>query len=332
MEDKLRLGISSCLLGHPVRYDGQHKLDRFLRDTLGRYVDWVPVCPEVGCGLPVPREAMHLEQGPEGLRLVTNRTRRDVTDLQKAWIARTLPELETRDLHGFVFKSKSPSSGLRDAKRHSAAGMPAGKGPGLFAGAFLQHFPLLPVEDEGRLQDVGLRENFIERVFTFQRWRRCEEDCSPAALVAFHARHKLLVMSHSVTAARALGKLVAGAGPRPSARLFEAYAALLLPALRLQATRRKHTNVLQHMLGYFKHELPPSEKADLHAQVEEYRLGRLPLIVPIVLLRCLARRFEQSYLLAQQYLEPAPAELLPRNQVQADASQPTRAALHDPGS
>lgn len=313
--DKIRLGISACLLGQPVRYDGQHKLDHYLRDTLGPFVDWVPVCPEVECGLSVPRESMHLEAAGDDVRLVTTRTHRDLTAQMQAWIGTVLPQLAERDLHGFVFKSKSPSSGMRDVKRYTAEGMPCGKGPGLFAAAFMERFPLLPVEDEGRLNDPGLRENFIERVFVFERWRACGREGTLGALVDFHTRHKLLLMSHSPTALRELGRIVAGAKGLPVAKVLADYAAMLMPTLKLTATVRKHTNVLQHILGYFKKQLAAVEKADAVALIEEYRLGRTPLIAPVVLLRHFVRRFDDAYLKDQVYLDPAPAEILLRNHV-----------------
>jgi uncharacterized protein YbgA (DUF1722 family)/uncharacterized protein YbbK (DUF523 family) len=313
--DKIRLGISACLLGEPVRFDAQHKLDHFLRDTLGQFVEWVPVCPEVGCGLPVPRQSMHLQAADDGPRLVTTRTQRDLTEQMRTWIDGVLPDLAARDLRGFVFKSRSPSSGMRDVKLYTAEGMPAGKGAGLFAAAFMARFPLLPVEDEGRLNDPVLRENFIERIFVYERWRACEQDGTLGALVDFQTRHKLLLMSHSPTALRALGKIVATAKGRPSAEVRAEYAALLMPTLKLHATVRKHTNVLQHIMGYFKNVLSPVEKADAGELIEDYRLERVPLIAPIVLLRHFVRRFDDAYLKTQVYLDPAPAEVLLRNHV-----------------
>jgi len=170
MTQRIKLGISSCLLGENVRYDGGHKLDRFLRDTLGQFVDWVPVCPEVECGLPVPREAMRLVGTVEEPRLVTRKTGMDHTRRMATWARRRVKELEGEGLCGFVFKARSPSSGMRGVKIYSEEGMPGRTGSGLFAREFMSHFPLLPVEDEGRMNDMGLRENFIERVFIYHRW------------------------------------------------------------------------------------------------------------------------------------------------------------------
>ena len=191
--EKVRLGISKCLLGEPVRYDGGHKLDRFLRDTLGQYVDYVPVCPEVECGLGVPREAMHLEGDPEAPRLITTRTKRDITDQMLTWARQRVVELEREELCGFIFKSNSPSSGMERVKIYDRTGMPRKIGTGLFAGIFMKHFPSIPVEEEGRLHDPALRESFIERIFVLKRWREMvEQGRKMNLLVDFHTRHKLL--------------------------------------------------------------------------------------------------------------------------------------------
>src|SRR4030043_1638385 len=187
--EKIRLGISTCLLGENVRYDGGHKFDPFLMDTLGQYVEYVPVCPEVECGLPIPREAMHLEGNPDSPRLVTIRTKQDMTDRIVKWARKRGGGLEKEDLCGFIFKSDSPSSGMKRIKGYNDKGMPVKKGVGIFAGIFMGHFPLLPVEDEGRLHDPDLRENFIERIFTLKRWRDAlAKKESRGVVVDFHTR------------------------------------------------------------------------------------------------------------------------------------------------
>ena len=209
MTKTIKLGVSSCLLGEPVRYDGGHKLDRYITDTLGRYFSFVPVCPEVGCGMPIPREAMRLEGDPATPRLVTNKTHIDKTEQMLAFCRSKVRELETEDLCGFIFKKDSPSSGLYRVKVY-ISGMPARSGSGLFASAVAKHFPLLPVEEEGRLNDPDIRENFIERVFGFRRWKDLLLDKPDLGrLVAFHARHKLQIMAHSPTLYREMGALVA---------------------------------------------------------------------------------------------------------------------------
>lgn len=324
METRIRIGISSCLLGEKVRYDGGHKLDHFLKDTLGQFVEWVPVCPEVECGLPVPREAMRLTGDPERPRLVTVRTGRDLTDRMQRWAATRLGELAREELCGFIFKSRSPSSGMRGVKVYNAAenlpgaapGIPSRAGVGLFARAFMEHFSLMPVEDEGRLQDPALRENFIERVFIFRRWQAfLQQDGSLKGLVDFHTDHKLIILSHSTRHYTELGRLVADARQQKSARLHERYLALLMEGLKLLATARKNTNVLQHMMGYFKKQLTPQEKQELLDIIGDYHKGLLPLIVPIVLLRHYVQKYNEPYLQRQYYLHPHPAELSLRNHV-----------------
>ena len=314
MSDKIRVGISTCLLGEPVRYDGQHKLDRYVRDTLGDYFEFVPVCPEVEAGLGVPRPAMRLEGDPDAPRLVTIASHTDLTETMQAWCRRRVRELESERLCGFIFKSKSPSSGLEKVKVYGPAGMPHKTGVGLFARAFMEHFPLLPVEDEGRLHDPGLRENFIERIFVMRRWRAYREEVPTlGGLVAFHTIHKLLVMSHSVEAYRALGRLVAEGKQRPFAELLGEYEAGLLKALSLQATRAKNTNVLEHAMGYLKKLLDADEKAELLELIMAYRAGTATLAIPMTLLNHYVRKFRVPYLAEQVYLHPHPVELQLRN-------------------
>jgi len=188
--EKIRIGISSCLLGNPVRYDGGHKLDRFLRDTLGQYVDYLPVCPEAECGMGIPREAMRLEGDKDAPRLITRNTRQDKTDMMVHWAKKRVSELAKEDICGFIFKSDSPSSGMEKVKVYDDHGVPAKTGVGIFARIFMDHFPLLPVEEEGRLHDTDLREKFIERIFTLKRWREIRNiKSSRGALVDFHTRH-----------------------------------------------------------------------------------------------------------------------------------------------
>jgi uncharacterized protein YbgA (DUF1722 family)/uncharacterized protein YbbK (DUF523 family) len=312
----IRIGISSCLLGEAVRYDGGHKLDRFVRDTLGQYVEYVPVCPEVECGFGIPRESMHLEGDPQAPRLVTTRTKRDVTDQMLTWAHQRLAELEREDLCGFIFKSNSPSSGMERVKILDRNGMPRKIGIGVFAGLFMQHFPLIPVEEEGRLHDPVLRESFIERIFVLKRWREMMGAGGKiGSLVDFHTRHKLLIMAHSPKHYTNLGKLVAGAKAVPGGELHRQYQSLLMDGLRLRATAKKNANVLQHLMGYFKKQLSPGEKGEMLEVIEHYYQGHFPLIVPITLINHYVRKYEQPYLKIQYYLNPHPLELQLRNHV-----------------
>jgi uncharacterized protein YbgA (DUF1722 family)/uncharacterized protein YbbK (DUF523 family) len=314
MDDKIRLGISTCLLGEPVRYDGQHKLDRYLRDTLGQYVEFVPVCPEVEAGFGVPRPTMRLEGDPEEPRLVTPHDGADQTARMQAWCRQRVGELAGEGLCGFVFKSNSPSSGMERVKVYGPSGVPRKVGVGLFARAFMEQFPLLPVEEDGRLHDPALRENFVERIFVMRRWRQYRESAPTlGGLVAFHTAHKLLLMSHSVEAYRAIGRMVAEGKGRPLGELLADYEAALLPALKLLATRAKNTNALQHAMGYLKKSLEADEKAELLELIEAYRTGTATLAIPMTLLNHYVRKFRIEYLAGQVYLHPHPIELQLRN-------------------
>jgi uncharacterized protein YbgA (DUF1722 family)/uncharacterized protein YbbK (DUF523 family) len=316
MLTKIRLGISSCLLGQKVRYDGGQKLDHFITETLGKFVEFVPVCPEVECGLGIPREAMHLAAAPDGPRLVTVRTGVDHTERMRAWARKRVVELEQEDLCGFIFKSDSPSSGMERVKIYSPKGMADKTGVGLFAQEFMQYFPLLPVEEEGRLHDPGLRENFLESLFTMKRWRETLAlGTKRGHLVDFHTRHKLLIMSHSPKHYGLLGKLVAQMKEIPLPEMYERYQTLLMEALRLKTTIKKNANVLLHVMGYFKKNLSPAEKEELLRVVNNYRKGYIPLIVPVTLLNHYMWKYDQTYLKSQYYLDPHPLELKLRNHV-----------------
>lgn len=314
MEEPIRIGISTCLLGEKVRYDGRHKLDRFLTDTWGKWMEYVPVCPEVEYGLPIPREPLHLVGVPQSPRLVTVQTGVDHTEGMIEWARNRVVELEREDLCGFIFKSKSPSSGMEKIPVHRPGGRAAKRGVGIFAGIFMAHFPLLPVEDEERLHDPALRENFIERVFVMKRWRDLVKgEKRIRDLVDFHARHKLLILSHSEKHYRMLGKLVANGATMPPEEAYSAYIALLAEALKLRATPARHTNVLQHAMGYFKKVLSADEKQEILETIDRYRKGYLPLIVPVTLINHYVRKTSESYLGRQVYLNPHPVELQLRN-------------------
>lgn len=312
-EIQIRIGISSCLLGEKVRYDGSHKHDRYITDTLGRYFQFVPVCPEVECGLPVPREAMRLVGVPEAPRLVTVRSGVDHTELMREWTVKRVRELEKEDLCGFIFKSRSPSSGMARVKVYDRHNVPQPVGVGLFARAFMEHFPLLPVEDEGRLHDPELRENFIEAVFVYRHWRTMLAAPTVAGLVDFHTTHKLLLRAHSEKYYRELGQIVAGAGEVPLEELVVNYQQGLMAAMRLKPTVKKHANVLLRMMGYFKKSLSGDEKHELLEVIDSFRNGTVPLIVPITLMNHYIRKYGEVYLRRQHYLAPHPMELKLRN-------------------
>ncbi len=311
----IRLGISSCLLGERVRYDGGHKLDHFLVDILGQYVEYVPVCPEVEIGLPVPRESMRLVGDPQDPRLVAPKSGTDYTERMRAWARERVEQLAAVGLHGFVFKKDSPSSGLFRVKVYGEHGMAARTGTGLFPREVMRRFPLLPLEEEGRLNDLSLRENFIERVFAYYRWTELlKNDPTPGGLVRFHTAHKLTLMAHSPKHYTEMGRLVARAGTVPWEDLSATYGRLFMEGLALLGTRRKHANVLQHLMGYLKNHLSSEDKQELLGLIEDYRNGLVPLIVPMTLIQHYIRRCPVPDWVHQQvYLNPYPKELMLRN-------------------
>ncbi len=316
MEQKIRVGVSACLLGKPVRYDGGHKRDRYITDVLAVYFDFIPVCPEVECGLPVPRETMHLVGDTEKPRLITSGAGLDHTEKMRRFCSYKVSRLADEDLCAFIFKKDSPSSGLYRVKVYGDSGPAQQKGRGLFAAAFVNRFPLLPVEEEGRLHDASLRENFIERVFCYQRWKQFLQN-SPdyKKLVIFHARHKLQLMAHSPKHLSKMGKLVAAGKTVPREKLLEEYQSDLMGALALNATVKKNINVLQHIHGHFKKLISGDEKSELLELIDNYARLIVPLIVPLTLVNHYVRKYRVPYLQDQSYLEPHPAELMLRNHV-----------------
>jgi uncharacterized protein YbgA (DUF1722 family)/uncharacterized protein YbbK (DUF523 family) len=317
----IRIGISSCLLGQEVRFDGGHKRDPFLTETLGAQVEWVSVCPEIEMGLGTPRETLRLVRSPEPggpLRMMTTRTGIDHTDGMNRWAARRLAELARAepDLCGYVLKKDSPSCGMERVKTYSAGGMPERNGRGLYATALLEKFPTLPIEEEGRLNDPRLRENFIERVFAFRRLKDLfQPGWSLGGLVQFHTAHKMALLAHSTTRYHELGRLVARAGGMSKRDVRAEYEPAFMATLAIVATTRRHTNVLTHMMGHLKRQLAPDSKRELLHSIEEYRQALVPLVVPLTLLRHYVRIHCVEYLAGQTYLEPHPRELMLRNHV-----------------
>ena len=310
----LRLGISRCLLGEEVRFDGGHKRDNFLTDVFGRYVEWVPVCPEVEAGLGTPREAMRLIGDPRHPRLVTIKSGTDHTRAVERMTAHRVKELGGLDLSGYVFKKDSPSCGMERVRIYNEHGMPGRNGVGLFARAFIEEFPLIPVEEEGRLCDPALRENFIERAFCYRRWQDLvQSGITRQVLVQFHTIHKYLLMAHSPQYYQALGRLVAQAHQHRPKDLAKQYGELFMKALAVKATVRKHVNVLQQILGYFKDRLGAQEKAELLGVIGDYHQELTPLVVPLTLIKHYVRIFDVSYMRDQVYLDPHPKELMLRN-------------------
>ena len=312
---KLLLGVSSCLLGNKVRFDAGHKEDSFLTKTLAEYVEFVPVCPEVDIGLGIPRETIRLEGDPRNPRLIAPKSGRDLTEAMQDYSERRVWELGPLNLHGYILKSKSPSCGMVHVRLYQ--GQAASKnGVGIYAAALLRRFPTLPVEEEGRLNDSVLRENFVERLFARRRWLDfIAAGPTPADLIRFHTRHKFALLAHSPELYRELGRQMATAGIADFPRLLEAYEQKFMETLKQKATPRKHSNVLYHLVGYLKRDLDSEDKQELTSVIEDYRNSLVPLIVPITLLKHHFRRHPDAWVMEQTYLDPYPAELMLRNHV-----------------
>jgi len=313
---KIRLGVSACLLGHEVRYDGGHKRDTFLTDILGPFVEWVPVCPEVEVGLGVPRPPIRLVGDAANPRLMVEKTGDDLTARMQRWASGRIDDLATLGLHGYVLKRGSPSCGLVRVRVYDHDSRPGRVGRGVFAAALTDALPLLPVEEEGRLTDAGIRESFIERVFAAARWQAFRASRPRVRdLVVFHAAHKFAILAHSPRDYPTLGRLVAGAGPRLASETLATYGTRFMQALAVRATRARHVNVLQHLSGFLKRQLSDDERAELGEVIVEYRRGLVPLVVPVTLLKHHVRRLGVTYLADQVYLSPHPKELMLRNHV-----------------
>lgn len=312
----IRVGISTCLLGEKVRFDGGHKRDAYLVETLGRYFEWVPVCPEVEMGLGTPRETLRLVGSPGSPRLVFRGTGEDITSGMQDWAKPRLDGLSREDLCGYILKSDSPSCGMERVRVYGSSGMPNKAGVGIYASALMERFPLLPLEEEGRLHDMRLRENFVERVFCYRRWRDLVAGgVTRGRLVAFHAAHKLLLLAHSPKHYQDLGRLVARAKDFSAKELESRYGDLFMAALRVKATTKRHANVLHHILGFLKRDLGARDKAELVELVADYSRGFVPLVVPLTLLKHHLARVEVPYVGDQVYLNPHPKELMLRNHV-----------------
>ena len=309
------VGISSCLLGQQVRFDGGHKKDGWITGPLSAFFDFLPVCPEVGIGLGVPRPTIHLVGDPERPRAVGSRDASlDVTEQLESFGIGQLPHLA--GLSGYILKSKSPSCGMARVPVTSAKGMPAKVGVGIYARVLMQRMPLLPVEEEGRLNDPVLRENFVTRVYVLHRWQQLRAGRITAAkLIDFHSRQKYLVMAHSQAAYQRLGQMLSHLKQVDLEAVADMYIAELMTALARRVTRRRHVNVLQHIMGYLKDHIDAGDKAELLASIDAYRREEVALVVPITLLRHHLRRHPDPYMEKQVYLSPHPEKLALRGAI-----------------
>jgi uncharacterized protein YbgA (DUF1722 family)/uncharacterized protein YbbK (DUF523 family) len=313
----VRIGISTCLLGEKVRFDGGHKRDPFLVDSFGRYVEWLPVCPEVEMGLGTPRESLRLVAYGSEIQFIMPKSGADHTTGMRDYAAKRVQELERENLSGYVLKKDSPSCGMERVRVYQNSGMPARNGRGLFAGALMKHFPHLPVEEEGRLRDPRLRENFISHVFAYKRWQlMAAEGITRRALTRFHEHHKYLLMAHNQVGTRRLGKIIGNPKQHDNdEHMAAAYLDEFTAVMRRTPTLQNHTNALQHIAGYFSKDLDPDDREELTKTIHQYRQELLPLIVPITLICHYVRKFKVPYLLDQIYLNPHPHELMLLNQL-----------------
>ena len=306
--DKVRVGISACLLGDEVRFDGGHKLDPFLADVLGPHVEWVRVCPEVEVGMGTPREPVRLVRTSRALRMITVHTGIDHTASMNGWARERLEALARERLSGYVLKKDSPSCGPNGVHVFGSAGVALRNGRGLFAEALIRRFPNLPVADEGRLADRALRENFIERVFAYGRLQSLfEGPWTTGTLAAFHAAHELALLAHSPSAGERLGRLIATDG-MPRATRRERYERLFMQAFTVPPTVRRHANVLERLAAYLAI-VDSGATRELKEHIVAYRRRRVPLSVPLALVREHVRRGGLDDVRAQTYLQPHPSEL-----------------------
>ena len=316
LNDKIRIGVSSCLLGNEVRFDGGHKRNEFVTVVFGQFVEFVPVCPEVEIGLGTPRESIALRRQNGEVHLLGNQSATDFTAKMTSYAERRTRALGGEDLSGYVLKKNSPSCGMERVRIYGESGTPARDGVGMFAAALMRRYPNLPVEEEGRLTDPHLRENFVERVFAYKRLQDFfAARWTVGGLVAFHTAHKLVLLAHSPNAYRELGRYVAEAREIPRAEFRREYETRFMSALKKLATPPRHVNVMQHMLGYFRRHLEEVARRELAGVIDDYARGLVPLIVPLTLIRHYVRRFEVDYLAGQIYLNPHPKELMLLNHV-----------------
>lgn len=312
---RIRIGISSCLMGMEVRHDGGHKRNKYVINNLSDHFEFTPFCPEVAAGLGTPRPAIHLTKRGESIRLVEVKNHHaDMTDAMLETSADYVSRMD--GLSGYILKKDSPSCGMARVRLWNEHGQADRVATGLFAQALMDAHPHLPIEEEGRLMDAVLRENFIERVYVYARWQELERSgLSPRGLMAFHRNHKLTLLAHDEVTYRKLGPLVAKVRPENIDEVAQEYIGLLMQALKKPATRKTHTNALMHAVGHLKKVLERDEKAEMNELLEHYRTGLVPLVVPITLLKHHLRKNPAPYIEAQHYLQPYPETLMLRNSV-----------------
>ncbi|MFT5084507.1 MAG: hypothetical protein ACI9Y1_002562 [Lentisphaeria bacterium] len=311
---KIPIGISSCLIGERVRFDSGHKNNAYITKTLCEYFDFQPFCPEVSIGLGIPREPIRLVSDATNGEVRCIGTKDATLDVTAPLTACAKNQFHwISHLSGYIFKKDSPSCGMERVKVYHNNN-PRREGVGIYASEILKAFPYMPTEEEGRMGDAGLRENFIKRVFLYKRWQDLiKTQPSKKLLVEFHARHKLIYMSHNQNQTRELGQLVSQIGNVETKEYCDQYISKATNIIRKPSNRKNHTNVLKHIQGYLKRTIDTDDKAELEHTIEQYRQGYLPLIVPITLLRHHFRKYPDPYIDQSYYMQPHPRELMLQN-------------------
>ena len=316
MSETIRIGVSACVVGEKVRHDATHRRSAYLTETLAKHVEFVPICPEIACGMGIPREPLRQADCAGDIRLIGYESGTDMTDKMTKWADKVLAGLDQEGICGFVLRVHSPSCAVNKARIYSTTGQPPRLGPGFFTRKLLEHDPLLPVVTSEGLQNAVLRENFIRRVYTLHRWRELIAKGERIGnLVDFHTRHKMLIRAHDLRGYRELGHLLGESTQENKGNIFTTYGTLLFKSLALKATPRKSSDVLYHAAGFFKKDLDDEDKHELHAMIAAYAKGKVPLLVPITLLNHYARKYRKPYLTQQFFLNPDPAELKLLNHV-----------------
>ena len=310
-EDKIPIGVSACLVGENVRYDGGHKKDRFITDILSSYFDFVPICPETELGLGIPRPTLRLEKINDTLHLIQPKNKNNITDKMQRYSNKKVTELICRKIYGYILKSRSPSCGMGGLKIYTNNdSSPDTNGVGIFAATIMNKWPLLPIEEEARLNNLSLRENWIKRVFCYYNFEQSMfPKPSMGKLVAFHSRYKFSILCHHEPSYRQMGRLVAEGKKSPIKEVTDEYKKLFMTALKREATRGQHINVLEHLLGFFKKEISNAAKRELIQSIEDYRQGYVPLIVPVTLIHHYSKVYKLEYVAQQAYLNPHPSQL-----------------------
>ena len=316
MSDSIKIGVSACVTGEKVRFDGTHRRSAYLTETLAKHVEFVPICPEIACGMGIPREPLRQVDCAGEIRLIGYESGKDLTNKMTKWANRVIKGLDKEGICGFVLRMRSPACAVSKSSIFSTQGTPPRKGPGFFTRLLQAHDPLLPVVSSEGLQDAVQRENFIRRVFVLHRWRALTaKGFSIGNLVDFHTRHKMLIRAHDLRGYRELGRLLGESTMHNTETVFKTYADLLFKSLTLKATPSKNRDVLSHAAGFFKKDLEAEDKRELHALITAYAKGRVPLLVPVTLLNHFARKYRKPYLTQQYYLNPEPDELNLLNRV-----------------